>query len=579
MLPDAGNPAAVAYFSMEIGLESAMPTYSGGLGVLAGDSLRAAADLGIPLAGVTLLHRKGYFRQRLDGQGRQTEAPEVWSPEQFLEPLERRVSVLIEGRQVHLRAWRYLVRGVCGHEVPVYLLDADLPGNTPADRRLTDELYGGGPENRLCQEIILGIGGDAMLRALGHTDIGTYHMNEGHSGFLTIALLEEDLGGRDADAVTEADLEAVRRRCVFTVHTPVAAGHDTYPLDLLERFLGSARSRLAARAGAVADGVFNLTHLAMAFARSANGVSMRHGQVSREMFPGHAVSAITNGVHAATWAAPAFAELFDRHLPLWRHDNLFLRYALGVPPEEIRLAHARAKEELLAAVAAVTGVKLDMDTLTVGFARRATGYKRAGLLFSDMGRLRRIVRRGGPLQVIYAGKAHPRDESGHALIEKIFAAAAALRDVVRVVYLEGHDMALARDICAGVDLWLNNPQKPLEASGTSGMKAALNGVPSLSVLDGWWIEGHIEGVTGWSIGEDWQSGSDDAAEARSLYDKLEYTVLPLFYNRPAAYTAVMRSTIALNGSYFNAQRMMSQYLRAVYDPPPAGDLPPEVAPA
>jgi starch phosphorylase len=282
------------------------------------------------------------------------------------------------------------------------------------------------------------------------------------------------------------------------------------------------------------------------------------------MFPGYPISSITNGVHAATWTSIPFQQLYDRHISEWRHDNLYLRYAVGIPAEEIREAHGQAKQELLAEVKRRTGIDLDPQVMTLGFARRATAYKRADLLFSDLERLKRIVRQVGPMQVIYGGKAHPRDEGGKALIRRIFDAAAALSDTVRVVYLEEYDMTLGKYLCAGVDLWLNTPQKPDEASGTSGMKAALNGVPSLSVLDGWWIEGHVEGVTGWSIGDSWDPESDPSKEVASLYDKLEYLILPMFYERPTAFPKVMRSSIALNGSFYNAQRMMFQYMENAY---------------
>ena len=569
MLLPASDARRIAYFSMEIGVDPSMPTYSGGLGVLAGDSMRAAADLGIPIVAVTLVHRKGYFRQQLDGQGRQTVSPDTWSPESLLAPVEPRVRVTVEGREVSVRAWRYVVQGVSGQAIPVYFLDTDLPDNTPADRAITDELYGGGEEYRLCQEVVLGIGGLRMLRALGHTHLDVYHMNEGHSGLLTLALLEEQLAGRLLEEAGDDDLEAVRSRCVFTTHTPVPAGHDVFGLDLLERVIGTERRALLERLPVIQDGLFNLTRLAVFLARRANGVSLRHAGVSREMFPGHDIGAITNGVHAGTWTSPAFAALFDRYIPRWRRDNRYLRHAVTIPAEDIAHAHGQSKRELLVEVQRRTGVTLDPAAFTIGFARRATGYKRGELLFSDPARLKRIVQRVGPLQVVYAGKAHPRDESGLAIIERVFAAAAALRDAVRVVYLEGYDISLAKAICAGVDVWLNNPQKPLEASGTSGMKAALNGVPSLSVLDGWWIEGHVEGVTGWAIGEDWDAPSDASAEAGSLYDKLEHVILPTFYQRPSEYARIMRSAIALNGSFFNAQRMMSQYLRDLYEPAPA----------
>jgi glycogen phosphorylase len=563
-------PGIVAYFSMEIGLDPAMPTYSGGLGVLAGDSVRAAADLGVPMVALTLIHRSGYFRQQLDSEGNQTEGPALWSPEDTLEPLEPRVSVTIEGRTVHIRAWRRIVHGVSGASVPVYLLDSNLPENQAEDRALTDELYGGDSRYRLSQEVILGIGGVLMLRALGHDDIRAYHMNEGHSGLLTLALLEEHLAGRDPASATEADFEAVRRKCVFTVHTPVAAGHDRFAVELVSRVLPPHLVEVISRTPSIHDGSFDLTHLTMFFCRSANGVSLRHGQISRDMFPQYEVDEITNGVHAGTWVSPPFADLYDRHIPMWRRDNRFLRHAVTLPPEEIRDAHDKAKTALFNEVDRRTGVRLDSNALTIGFARRATAYKRADMLFSDLNRLRRIAQRVGPLQVVYAGKAHPRDEQGQAIIRNIFAAAAELKGTIPVIYLQDYDMSLAGYICAGVDLWLNNPQKPLEASGTSGMKTALNGIPSLSVLDGWWIEGHIEGVTGWSIGDGWETVTDFKAEITSLYDKLEYTIIPMFYQRPSAWAQVMRSCIAVNGSFFNAQRMMSQYAMNVYAPPHEG---------
>jgi starch phosphorylase len=558
------HPPTLAYFSMEVGLDPAMPTYSGGLGMLAGDTLRSAADLAISMVGVTLLHRKGYFRQHLDAQGNQSESPAVWSPEDFLEPLEPRVFVTIEGRQVQLRAWRYIVRGVSGHSVPVYLLDTALPENSAWDQTLTDYLYGGDDHYRLCQEVVLGLGGATMLRALGYRTIQTYHMNEGHSALLALALLEEQHERRGLHDVTTADRDAVRHRCVFTTHTPVPAGFDKFPLDLVRQVLGEEFTSVLQAVECLHDGVLNMTYLALMFSHYINGVSMRHEEVSRSMFPNYPINSITNGVHAVTWTSMPFQRLYDRHIPEWRRDNLYLHYAIGIPLDEIREAHAQAKQELLAEVERRTSVSLAPGVMTLGFARRATTYKRPDLLFSDLDRLKAIASQVGPLQVIYAGKAHPRDEGGKALIRRVFEAAAALADTVRVVYLEEYDMALAKYLCAGVDLWLNTPQKPDEASGTSGMKAALNGVPSLSILDGWWIEGHVEGFTGWCIGDAWEPESDPAKEIASLYDKLEYVIVPMFYERSSAFARVMRSTIALNGAFYSAQRMMLQYLENAY---------------
>ena len=567
MIGTHGKPLGlrtIAYFSMEVGLDPAMPTYSGGLGILAGDTLRAAADLGIPMVGVTLLHRKGYFRQHLDSRGNQSESPWDWDPEDFLEALQPRVSVTIEGRTVKVRAWLYTVIGVFGHKVPLYFLDTDLAENTDQDRRLTDHLYGGDQRYRLCQEVVLGMGGVAMLRALGYRNVRAYHMNEGHSALLALLLLEQETKANHPYSVTQEDVDAVRHQCVFTTHTPVPAGHDQFPMDMVRQALGEERASLLGSAGCCVDGTLNMTYLALFFSRYVNGVSHRHEEISQNMFPNYPINSVTNGVHVLTWTSLPFQRLYDRHIEEWRHDNLYLRYATSIPLEEIIEAHAEAKRELVSEVRRRTGVSLDSEAMTIGFARRATAYKRADLLFSDPARLRTIVRKVGPIQIIYGGKAHPRDDGGKATIQRIFGIIADLKDAIPVVYLEEYDMALAKYICAGVDLWLNTPQKPQEASGTSGMKAALNGVPSLSVLDGWWIEGHVEGVTGWSVGDSWQSESNPSGEIASLYEKLESVILPLFYRKPHEYAQVMRSAIALNGSFFNAQRMVSQYMQNAY---------------
>jgi glycogen phosphorylase len=557
--------STVAYFSMEIALEQAIPTYSGGLGVLAGDTLRSAADLGVPLVAVTLLHRKGYFTQHLDQSGHQTESPVQWNPDAVLERLDGRATVTIEGRTVHVSAWKYAVRGVRGHEVPVFLLDTMLDENSEYDRTLTDYLYGGDEHYRLCQEIVLGMGGAGMLQSLGYDAGVIYHLNEGHSALLTLQLLERQLDGRQHFELEDQDLEAVRQRCVFTTHTPVPAGHDKFPIDMVRNVLGDERVALLEGCGGVYEGMLNMTHLALHLTRFVNGVAMRHRDVSRGMFPDYPINSITNGVHATTWTGPAFAALFDRRIPEWRRDNLYLRYAVGIPLQEIRDAHAESKAALIEEVFNRTGVTLDPAVMTIGFARRATPYKRADLIFSDVERLATIARKVGKLQIIFGGKAHPHDGGGKELIRRIFAADERLRGLVEVVYLENYEMALAAKMVAGVDLWLNNPMKPLEASGTSGMKAAINGVPSFSVLDGWWVEGHVEGVTGWSIGGP-DAETDPSADALDLYIKLERVILPLFYGLPFAYAEVMRSAISLNGSFFNTQRMVRQYVHNAYFP-------------
>jgi starch phosphorylase len=562
----ANNRRTVAYFSMEIGLETDIPTYSGGLGVLAGDTIRAAADLKVPMVAVTLLHRKGYFYQRLDSTGQQIEEPVDWPVDDFLKELPERATVGVEGRQVTLRAWQYQVTGAGGFSVPVYLLDADLEENSPWDRTLTHYLYGGDQRYRLAQEVILGIGGVRMLRAMGHNELERFHMNEGHSSLLALELLDEQARRAGRPAPNRSDIQSVREQCVFTTHTPVVAGHDQFPTMLVQQILGRYEVE-EMKDVFCCDDRLNMTFLALNLSGYVNGVAKKHGEVSRLMFSGYDIDAITNGVHAGTWSAAPLALLYDRYIPSWRQDNFSLRYALSIPKQEVWQAHEQAKRDLLSYVNRQTNSGMDANCFTIGFARRAATYKRADLVFSDVERLKVIAARCGGLQIIYAGKAHPQDHAGKEQIRKVFAARDQLRSKIKVAYLENYDMAMGKMMTAGVDVWLNTPLPPMEASGTSGMKAAVNGVPSLSMLDGWWIEGCIEGVTGWSIGSvGSRAGApgSDREDAASLYDKLEQIVVPLYYQRRGDYLDVMRHAIALNGSFFNTHRMLQQYVLKAY---------------
>ena len=446
--------------------------------------------------------------------------------------------------------------------VPIYLLDTDLDGNSEWDRHLTDCLYGGDTNYRLQQEIVLGMGGARMANALGYR-VNVYHMNEGHAALLTLALLESQLGGGPLGTATETDIAQVRQKCVFTTHTPVPAGHDRFSAEQTNRILGGDRTARLQNQGCFRDGMLNMTLLALRFSRYANGVALQHGKVSREMFPEFAIDSITNGVHAPTWVSKPIQKMLDEHIPAWRRDNLYLRNAIDLPEDKILAAHARAKEALLADVTARTSQPLKPKVLTLGFARRAATYKRATLLFTDPERLMKIAAAAGGLQILYAGKAHPQDEPGKALIREVIEDAARLsNDLLRIVYLENYDWELGALLTAGVDVWVNTPKRPYEASGTSGMKAALNGVPSLSILDGWWIEGCIEGYTGWAI----EDGVNDQEEAASLYEKLETAVVPLYLAAPERWARLMRNTLAFNGSYFNTNRMVKQYTRNAYYP-------------
>ena len=547
---------------MEIAIHPAMPTYSGGLGVLAGDTLRSAADLGIPLAAFTLLHRKGYFQQHLDKSGTQTEEVQSWNPADFCTEEPARITVSVEDRTVTVRAWRYDLEGRSGHILPIYLLDTDLDGNSGWDRGLTDHLYGGDTNYRLQQEIVLGMGGVRMANALG-LHVNVYHMNEGHAALLTLALLESQLGGGPAWGSTETDLASVQSKCVFTTHTPVPAGHDRFSNEQAIRILGGERTARLQRLNCFQEGLLNMTLLALRFSRYANGVALQHAKVSRGMFPEFNIHSITNGVHAPTWASEPIQQMLDTHIPEWRRDNLYLRNAIDLPEKAILAAHARAKENLLAEVGSRTGLVLDPRVLTLGFARRVATYKRATLMFTDPERLAAIAAKAGGLQIIMAGKAHPQDEPGKALIRQVFEKSARLSsDLLKIVYLENYSWELGAILTAGVDVWVNTPRRPYEASGTSGMKAALNGVPSLSILDGWWIEGCLEGVTGWAI----EDGATDTDEATNFYAKLENAVVPLYLSAPEKWAGIMRTTLAHNGSYFNTNRMVKQYNRNAYYP-------------
>jgi glycogen phosphorylase len=561
------NQRSIAYFSMEIALEPAIPTYAGGLGVLAGDTIRSAADLGVPLLAVTLLHRKGYLSQRLDASGWQREESVEWKVSKFLEELPQRIQVAIEGRTVHIRAWKYVVTGISNCTVPVFFLDCDLPENSPWDRTLTDFLYGGDSYYRICQEVILGIGGLRMLRALGFPHLNRFHMNEGHASLLGLELLDESARRAGRAIFNHDDVEAVREQCVFTTHTPVAAGHDQFAQEFVNRVLGRPEL-FDMKEVFCCDHVLNMTYLALNLSHYVNGVAKKHAETSQLMFARYKIDAITNGVHAATWTSLPFRELFDRHIPGWRADNFSLRFAQNIPREEIWSAHTQAKQRLIDVVNQRTNASFDCDAFTLGFARRATPYKRAMLVLSDIARLKNIAATGGKLQIIYSGKAHPNDIAGKELIQRIVHERDSLKPDIKLVYLEDYDLQLAKLLTAGVDLWLNTPQPPLEASGTSGMKAALNGVPSLSVFDGWWIEGCIEGTTGWAIDEkpalDSYSSHQSNGAAASLYDKLERIILPLFYRDRDKFIDVMRHCISLNGSFFNTHRMVQQYVVKAY---------------
>lgn len=557
----------IAYFSMEIGFRNEIPTYSGGLGVLAGDTIKSAADLNLPMVAVTLIYRKGYFRQELDEFGRQIEHPEEWDPSQHMRLLPIKVKIRLENRDVDIQAWTCNITSLATKwDVPVFFLDTNLPENHPEDRALTDSLYGGDERYRLKQEAVLGLGGVLILRALGFR-IKKYHMNEGHASLLTLELLNRYK--RDIESVWDErevwDTEKVKELCVFTTHTPVEAGHDRFSYPLVKEVLDEIFP-IEVLKDLAGKEKLNMTVLAMNLSNYINGVAKKHGEVSKVLFPGYQIQAITNGVHTFTWTSESFARLYDKYLPGWANEpEIFVRVD-KIPEEELWEAHMEAKKKLIDHVNSATGAGMDYETLTIGFARRATAYKRANLLLADIERLRKVAR--GRLQIIYAGKAHPKDIEGKKNIEEIFRKIKLLRDDIKIVYLENYKMDLALKLVSGVDVWLNTPMRPREASGTSGMKAAHNGVLNFSVLDGWWIEGHIEGYTGWSIGpsptELTLTKSTDEMDAEDLYHKLETLVIPTYYDKRKVWIKMMENSISKIAYYFNTHRMMRRYVTEAY---------------
>ncbi len=560
---------------MEVGLASELPTYSGGLGVLAGDTLRAAADMGVPMVGVTLLHRKGYFAQKLSVDGTQTETPVTWSPAEHLERLVHGpCEVEIEGRTVAIQAWQYVITGETGARVPVLFLDTDLKVNSDYDRSLAGSLYGGDRRYRLAQEIVLGIGGRRMLQALGYQQIEKLHINEGHAALLGLDLFARR---RAAGRTLDEALADARSRLVFTTHTPVPAGHDCFDRELASKMLGENlyTHYEAVRGGAQSE--LNMSLLGIGLSGFVNGVAQKHAEVSRAMFPEATIHGITNGVHSPTWTSPVMRELFDRCLPGWRTNNALLRWAEKLPLAEIVTAHRAAKLELVDEVnRRVVGQLADPELFTIGYARRATAYKRPTLVLRDIPRLRALADKYGEYQLIFCGKAHPRDADGKHLISEVHRLRKELQGAVRLLYVPGYNMTLGALMTSGVDVWLNTPRAPQEASGTSGMKASHNGIPNLSIVDGWWCEGWIEGVTGWGIepaqGPEKQA---DQQEAERLLELLENNVFPLYHAGVAGqgegWARLMRSSIALAASYFNAERMLSEYCAQAYgwSPTPA----------
>ena len=478
-----------AVFVMEMALRKEIPTYSGGLGILAGDFAISLAEKGVPAVFVTLVYKKGYTSQKLDRHFGQLDSEVSFDPARFLSPLTKRVQVEILNRSVWVEAWEYRIKGKT--EVPVLFLDTDLPDNDEEARRITDRLYGGDLWHRLIQEMVLGIGGYRMLKALG-IDSDIYHMNEGHSAFVTTELLRE----------FKDDVAEVRKRCVFTTHTSVPAGFDIFPLSMVKRAFESyhwinwdAESE---------DGRLNMSRLALRYSGMTNAVSLKHRYLSESVLNHKGLEYVTNGVNQRRWVHAELKKVYDRHLAGWEGTPAILGGALSIPSEELAGAHAAAKAEMFGMVRDRTGIQLEPDALTIVQAKRLAGYKHNNLILREIEKLTEIAATQGSIQLIFSGKAHPADDIGKGMLKDILTKADELTrstDRVKVVFLEDYDIDTAKLLVSGCDVWLNNPKRPFEASGTSGMKAAMNGVLNFSGLDGWWLEGGMDGVNGWSIGK------------------------------------------------------------------------------
>lgn len=541
---------------MEIALEGDVPTYSGGLGVLAGDTIRSCADLQIPMVAITLTYNAGYFYQMVAPDGRQVERDIRWDFSANFDHLPEKIELKLQDKTLVVGVWRYDVVGRSGFVVPVILLDTDLPENEPWQRNLTRVLYDASPFQRIVQEMILGICGIRMLDKLGFKNINTYHMNEGHAAFLILELLKR-LGS----------IDEVKKHCVFTTHTPVRAGHDKFDYHLVQDvFRDQLHPDIKVLGG---EHELNMTVLALNGSRYCNAVAMKHGEISRKMFPDYQIDHITNGIHMSYWLSPYMHVLFDNELgTAWHHDYHSLEHALELNSVEVWRAHQKSKLDFLDYEKSHSWVLLDEKLLTIGFARRVTEYKRPLLLFSDLERFAKIV--SGKVQFIFAGKAHPADNQAKTFIKNINDFSDYLWNSfrIRVVFLENYDMDLAKLMVSGVDVWMNNPRRYREASGTSGMKAALNGVLNFSVLDGWWIEGYqMDPLAGWTIGPGPEipdaDMKDDWVDAEDLYVKLQDEIIPTWRKNQGEWMERMKHAIRL-ASFFNTHRMVEEYAEKAY---------------
>jgi len=506
-----------------------------------------------------LLNNQGYFSQKINSLGEQLEVPDHEYNFSRLKRLSKITHIYLGRDRVEIAVWQYTIIGKNNQEVNVLLLDTNSPNNKPEHQILTGQLYGGDIDYRLKQEIILGRGGVKVLQILGYKNIKKFHLNEGHGSFAAVRLFLNSRKKTIAEKIKE-----VREKCVFTTHTPVKNAFDIFSLNQVLKYQKDFPKKLPKL---IDQGRVNMTKMGLYFSDYVNGVALSHKKVSQLMFPDYQIQSITNGVHSQTWISLEFQKLYDNYLPNWRVSSTLLRQAINIPLDQLWVAHQRAKGYLFKFIKEEQNIKLDKNIFTIGFARRFTAYKRPDLLFTDIDKLIDIQEKVGRIQIIFAGKAHPQDKHGKELIKLIWEIKDKYRDKLKIVFLEDYEMDTAKLLVAGVDLWLNTPLPPNEASGTSGMKAAHNGVPQFSTLDGWWLEGYVKNKTGWAIGHEVNiNKSEDVNkyDSRSLYKVLEKEIIPIYYQQPAKWQEIMRQTISLNASFFNTERVLQQYIQDAY---------------
>ncbi len=540
----------IGFVSMEFGLEDEMKTYCGGLGILSGDIFKSNTDLEYEMIGISILYKKGYFKQVIVN-GKQTEEDDLWDYKKFLTKVDKQFILKVNNLEINYQLWKYEYKSMASGFVNcIYFIDTDIESNTENIRILSDHIYPWDKTIWNMQEILLGLGAIDINKQL-NLGIEIFHLNESHSAVLALALRNEFSSEQE-----------VREHLVFTTHTPLEGAHQKMEINILKDLIGEDLTNLIPKQ-LIVNNLVNYTDLCLYFAKTSNAVARRHKDVTLAMYPQYDIKYITNGVHTGTWVCEGLGKIYDTYLGNWRIDPNALRQ-IGVVPDQLLLDNHSSNKQNLCNYLKSEGYDFDPNVFTIGFARRTTGYKRADFILSQIDRLKSIAKKYGKLQIVFSGKAYPTDEVGKQLVSRLIEAASLTDQHLSIAFVPNYGIKLAKTILLGCDLWLNNPMPPLEASGTSGMKASINGIPNFSILDGWWVEGHLEGETGWSIGQDLCVGDlCKLYETEDLYSKLENEIYNTYQDK-AKWVKLIKTCIALNGTYFNTHRVVQEYYLISY---------------